>query len=261
MRTSRQELGELKEQLIARSSRVDDIERLKTEFNDQKREIKEQNEAELEGLRRYFEQRLRVAEENYREEIALLQLRLVEGALEESVLKTTDDSFISQGQTEEEKDHVLSDAGLKLVKHEEVLDSLRLQLEEKHTVEIDNLRSSMDFSFKEELRQVHSDLTDHYYEELQEMKTRHALELEQLRAKLSDRHLQELTRVRLEAARQVEVEVEQRMWSHTEELQTRMTIIDTLENRLAALSKQHEAEMQMNTQKLKQEFACGALFS
>ncbi|XP_027130303.1 pericentrin isoform X5 [Larimichthys crocea] len=255
MRTSRQELGELKEQLIARSSRVDDIERLKTEFNDQKREIKEQNEAELEGLRRYFEQRLRVAEENYREEIALLQLRLVEGALEESVLKTTDDSFISQGQTEEEKDHVLSDAGLKLVKHEEVLDSLRLQLEEKHTVEIDNLRSSMDFSFKEELRQVHSDLTDHYYEELQEMKTRHALELEQLRAKLSDRHLQELTRVRLEAARQVEVEVEQRMWCHTEELQTRMTIIDTLENRLAALSKQHEAEMQMNTQKLKREFA------
>lgn len=43
---------ELKEQLLARSSRVDDIERLKTEFNDQKREIKEQNEAELESLRR-----------------------------------------------------------------------------------------------------------------------------------------------------------------------------------------------------------------
>lgn len=40
---------------------------------------------------RYFEQRLRVTEENYREEIALLQLRLVEGALEESVLKTKDD--------------------------------------------------------------------------------------------------------------------------------------------------------------------------
>lgn len=44
---------ELKEQLLARSSRVDDIERLKMEFNEQKREIKEQNEAELENLRRY----------------------------------------------------------------------------------------------------------------------------------------------------------------------------------------------------------------
>lgn len=45
---------------------------------------------------RYFEQRLRVSEESYREEIALLQLRLVEGALEESVLKTTDDRYASR---------------------------------------------------------------------------------------------------------------------------------------------------------------------
>lgn len=180
-------LTELKEQLLARSSRVDDIERLKTEFNDQKREIREQNEAELESLRRfegtrthswcvssniscnlyclpmfqisvdytcftwsffrYFEQRLRVTEENHREEIALLQLRLVEGALEESVLKTSDDryecpyvrpihvtnliqnyfnisafvlsfSFISQIQAQEGKDDVLSDSGLKLEKHQ-----------------------------------------------------------------------------------------------------------------------------------------------
>nr|XP_046269155.1 pericentrin isoform X2 [Scatophagus argus] len=255
MRTSRQELGELKEQLLARSSRVDDIERLKTEFSDQKREIKELHEAELESLRRYFEQRLKVTEENYREEIALLQLKLVEGALEESVLKTTDDSFIPQDQAEEAKDHVLSDTGLSLEKHKEVLDSLRLQLEEKHTVELANLQSSMALSFKEELQQVRSDLTDHYYEELQEVKTRHALELEQLRAKLSDLHLQELTRVHLEAARQVEVEVEHRTWCHTEELQTRMTIIHTLENRFAALSKQHEEEVQRNTQKLKQDFS------
>ncbi|XP_030299600.1 pericentrin isoform X3 [Sparus aurata] len=255
MRTNRQELGELKEQLLARSSRVDDIERLKTEFNDQKREIREQNEAELESLRRYFEQRLRVTEENHREEIALLQLRLVEGALEESVLKTSDDSFISQIQAQEGKDDVLSDSGLKLEKHQEVLDSLRLQLEEKHTVELASLRTSMVLSFKEELQEVRSDLTDHYYEELQEMKTRHAMELEQLRAKLSERHLQDLTRARLEAARQVEVELEQRMWCYTEELQTRMTIIHTLEKRVAALSEEHNAEMQSNPQKLKREFA------
>ncbi|KAM7376064.1 hypothetical protein PAMP_005812 [Pampus punctatissimus] len=248
MRASRQELGELKEQLLARSSRVDDIERLKTEFNEQKQEIKEQNEAELESLRRYFEQRLRVTEESHREDIALLQLRLVEGALEESVLKTTDDSFISQGQTKEEIDDVPE-------KHKEMLDSLHLQLEEKHTTELASLQSSLALSFQEELQQVRSDLTDHYYEELQEMKTRHALEMEQLRAKLSDRHLQDLTRVCLETAREVEVEVEQRMWRHTEELQSRMTIIHTLESRHADMSKRHEAEMQKNAQKLKQEFA------
>ncbi|KAM6917864.1 pericentrin isoform 2-T2 [Lycodopsis pacificus] len=255
MRTSRQELGELKEQLLARSSRVDDIERLKTEFNEQKREIKEQNEAELESLRRYFEQRMRATEESYREEIALLQLRLVESALEESVLKTADDSFISQGQAEEENDHVLSDTGLKLEKHKETLDCLLLQLVEKHTMELASLESSMALSFKEELRQVRSDVTDRYYEELQEKMTRHALELEQIRAKLSDRHLQELTRVRSEAEQQVEAEVEQRMWCHTEELHTRLTFIHTLENRLSALHKQQDAEMQRTTQKLKQEFA------
>ncbi|KAI9528762.1 hypothetical protein NQZ68_017360 [Dissostichus eleginoides] len=255
MRTSRQELGELKEQLLARSARVDDIERLKTEFNEQKREIKEQNEAELESLRRYFEQRLRATEEGHREEIALLQLRLVERALEESVIRTADDSSISQGQAEEEKDHLFSDAVFKLEKHKEALDSVSLQLEEKHTMDLSYLQSSMSLSFKEELQQVQSDITDRYYEELQELKTRHAMELEQLRAKLSEHHVQELTRAHLEAARQVEVEVEQRMWCLTEELQSRMTIVHTLDSNLAALSKQHDAEMQRNTQKLKQEFA------
>jgi len=44
---------------------------------------------------RYFEKRLHAAGESYKEEIALLQLKLVEGALEESVLKTTDDRLVS----------------------------------------------------------------------------------------------------------------------------------------------------------------------
>lgn len=82
--------SELKEHLLARSSRVDDIERLKQEFGQQRRDLKEHNEMELENLRTYFEQRLRSSEESHREEIALLQLRLVERALEESVLKTGD---------------------------------------------------------------------------------------------------------------------------------------------------------------------------
>ncbi|KAM8917072.1 pericentrin isoform 2-T2 [Spinachia spinachia] len=257
MRTSRQELGELKEQLLARSSRVEDFERLKAEFNEQKQEIKQQNEAELESLRRYFEQRLRASEDSYREEIALLQLRLVESALEESVLKTAHDSFssVSQGQIEEEKDHDHYDTGLELEKDEEPLDRLRRQLVEEHAMELANQQSSMVLSFKGELRQVRSDLTDQYYEELQEKMTRHALELEKLQAKLSERHLQELTRVSLKAERQVEATVEQRMWCHTEELQTRMTTIHSLEDRLSTLSKQHDAEMQKNTQKLKREFA------
>ncbi|XP_007576770.1 pericentrin isoform X1 [Poecilia formosa] len=237
MRASRQELGELKQQLIARSSQVDDIERLKTEFSEQKREIKELHEAELENLRKYFEKRLHASEETYKEEVALLQLRLVESALEESVMKTADDSAMHHILAEEEKDE--RDAS---IAHTESFDNLRVELEEKHAMDLSQLESSLALSYKEELRQVRSDLTDRYYEELQEMKTRHALELEQLRAKLSESHLQDLTRVHLEAERQVEVEVEQRMWRLTEELQTGTTVIHTLENNLAALSKRHEAD-------------------
>lgn len=46
------------------------------------------------------------------------------------------------------------------------------------------------------------------------------------------------------------MEVEQRLWCHAEELQTRMTIIHTLENRLTAMSEQHEEEMMRMTQKV-----------
>ncbi|XP_034015360.1 pericentrin isoform X1 [Thalassophryne amazonica] len=244
MRTSRQELGELKKQLLARSSCIDDIERLKMEFNEQKQEIKQQNEAELESLRRYFEQRLQSTEESYREEIALLQLKLVENALEETVTKTTGDSFISIVQADEEKSDSLCDTE----KCKDVLGTLRLQLEEKHRAELEDLRTSLTLSFKEELQQVRSHLTDHYCEDLQKLKTQHALEVEQLRARLSESHLQELTRVSLEAERQAELEVEQRMWQHAEELQTKMIIIQTLENTLSSLNKQHDGELQRNTQ-------------
>ncbi|KAJ3613831.1 hypothetical protein NHX12_020077, partial [Muraenolepis orangiensis] len=254
MRTSRQELGELREQLLARSSCVDDMERLKAEFNEQRREIKQQNESELESLRRYFEKRLRAAEEGYREEVVMLQLRLVEGALEESLLKTGDASFTTEGDAAEVKND-LAEFTLKLEKHKEDLDSLRLQLEEKHDVELSNLRSSLSLSYKEELGQACSALTDRYYEDLENMKRRHALDLQQLRARLSENHVRELTRVQLEAARQVEGEVEQRMWGHSEELQTSLTIIQTLENRLSALGTQHDLTLQRNTQQLKKDFA------
>lgn len=73
---------------MTRTSCVDDMERLKQDFSQQRQELQEQNEAELENLRVYFEQRLQASEENHREEIALLQLRLAEGALDDSALKT-----------------------------------------------------------------------------------------------------------------------------------------------------------------------------
>lgn len=44
--------------------------------------------------------------------------------------------------------------------------------------------------------------------------------------------------------------MEQKMWCHTEELQTTAVIIHTLEDRLRELSDKYEANMQRNTEKV-----------
>ncbi|KAK3557026.1 hypothetical protein QTP70_022916, partial [Hemibagrus guttatus] len=264
MRTSRQELGELKEQLLARTSRVDDIERLKQDFSQQRRELQEQNEAELENLRVYFEQRLRASEENHREEISLLQLRLVEGALEDSVLKAGEASFLSDGKAEEERGSSLAEITEQLEKHKLELDALRLQLEEKHKQDLEQLRCSMALSYREELLQARSELTDRYYSDMEQLKTKHALEIEQLRAKLSDSHLKDITKLRLQSAadvaRQVEAELEERSLLQTQEHQARLAqlALDTesilnLEKKLAELALQHGRELERATEQHAEE--------
>ncbi|XP_053494141.1 pericentrin isoform X2 [Ictalurus furcatus] len=259
MRTSRQELGELKEQLLARTSRVDDLERLKQDFSQQRRELQEQNEAELENLRVYFEQRLRASEENHREEIALLQRRLVERALEDSVIKTGEASFLSDGKSEEEREDMLAEITEQLEKHKLELDALRLQLEEKHKQDLEQLRCSMALSYREELLQSRSELTDRYYSDMEQLKTKHALEIEQLRAKLSDSHLKDITKLRLQSAsdvaRQVEAELEEKTRLQTQEHQARLAQLasDTerilsLERELAELALQHGRELERATE-------------
>lgn len=76
-----------------------------------------------------------------------------------------------------------------LVCLQEELDSLRLQLEERHQQELEQLRSSMALTYKEELLQARTELTDRYYKDIDQLNTKHAHELEQLRAKLSDNHI------------------------------------------------------------------------
>ncbi|XP_059416733.1 pericentrin-like [Carassius carassius] len=241
IRTDRQDLGELKEQLLARSARVDDIELLKQEFTQQRQEIKEQNEIELENLRTYFEQRLRVTEESHREEIALLQLRLVEGALEDSVLKTADASFLSEGKSDDDRSDAMEEITRQLEKNKEELDSLRLKLEERHQQELEQLRSSMALTYKEELLQARTELTDRYYKDIDQLNTKHAHELEQLRAKLSDNHIKEINKLRLQSTQGVEKQVEAEVKERTHEHQARVT---QLETQLSQLSIMHSEELE-----------------
>ncbi|XP_058888084.1 pericentrin-like isoform X2 [Acipenser ruthenus] len=252
-RTSRQELGELKEQLLARTSRIDDIEQLKQEFAQQRLELRAQNEIELEHLRTYFEQKLCESGDRHKEEISHLQQ-----CLEEGVLETADTSSLPEEKRNEEQTDLLGELTQQLEQHKKELESLRVQFEERHRNELKALRSSLSLQHKEELLQVKTHLADRYFSEMQELRTKHSLELEQLRAKLSDNHIKEITKLRLqsaqEAARQVEEEVINRVRSLEEEHHAKLSLmkseqehIQQLEERIEQLKKEHAENMKSIT--------------
>ncbi|MGH0117665.1 UNVERIFIED_CONTAM: hypothetical protein FKN15_041857 [Acipenser sinensis] len=257
-RTSSQELGELKEQLLARTSCIDDIEQLKQEFAQQRLELQEQNEIEMEHLRTYFEQQLRESEDRHTysesEEIVHLQQRLEEGVLETA--DTT--SSLPEEKLNEKRTDLLVELTQQLEQHKEELESLREQFEERHRHELKTLRSSLSLQHKEELLQVKTDLADRSFSEMQELRTKHSLELEQLRAKLSDNHIEEITKLRLqsaqEAARQVEEEVINRVRSLEEEQHAKLSLmkseqehIQQLEERIEQLQEEHAENMKSIT--------------
>ncbi|KAK1798755.1 hypothetical protein P4O66_007039, partial [Electrophorus voltai] len=245
---------ELKEQLAACSSQADDVVRLKLELSQQRSALEQRNEAELEALRAYFEQRLRAVEDGHREEIALLRCRL-----EESILRTAENSFHSEEKSEEARSDALAQITDQLENHKTELDALRLQLEEKRRQDLEQLRCDMALSYKEELLQARTDLTDRYYSDIEQLNTKHALELEQLRAKLSDSHLKDITKLRLQSladvAHQVEAQLEERARLQAEEHQARLAqlaseaerILD-LENQLAQLTLQHARELERSSE-------------
>ncbi|XP_032045601.1 pericentrin isoform X7 [Aythya fuligula] len=260
-RANRQELNELREQLLARASRVEEIEHLKQEFEQQRQQRKNEHETELEQLRLYFEQKLRVAEENYREELTFLQQRLEElkeySLSEEAVMSQDQAGGISSvtvfGETaeKERRDLHLHQLSQHVEQHKEELACLQVQLKEQHKHELDSLRSSLALQYKEDLRKMKKDLSDKYIVEIEEMKRKHCLELEQLRARLSDEHIKEITKLRLQsaqdAARQVEMEVATRVSVLEEEHKVKLSLLHS--------EKQHIAELSDEIKRLKEEIA------
>eukprot|EP00075_Anas_platyrhynchos_P027563 XP_027316816.1 pericentrin isoform X9 [Anas platyrhynchos] len=252
---------ELREQLLARASRVEEIEHLKQEFEQQRQQRKNEHETELEQLRLYFEQKLRVAEENYREELTFLQQRLEElkeySLSEEAVMSQDQAGGISSvtvfGETaeKERRDLHLHQLSQQVEQHKEELACLQVQLKEQHKCELDSLRSSLALQYKEDLMKMKKDLSDKYIVEIEEMKRKHCLELEQLRARLSDEHIKEITKLRLQsaqdAARQVEMEVATRVSVLEEEHKVKLSLLHS--------EKQHIAELSDEIKRLKEEIA------
>ncbi|KAM9630041.1 pericentrin isoform 6-T6 [Morphnus guianensis] len=257
-RANRQDLSELKEQLLARASRVEEIEHLKQEFEQQHQQRKSEHETEMEQLRLYFEKKLRVAEENYREELTLLHQRLQElkeyslSELEVSQDQAGDISSsvaVFEENAERERRDTLGQLNQQLEQHQEELACLQVQLKEKHRHELDSLRSSLALQYKEDLMKMKMDLSDKYITEIEEMKRKHCLELEQLRARLSEEHIKEITKLRLQSAQdaacQVEMEVAERVSVLEEEHKAKLSLLHS--------EKQHIAELSEEIKHLKEE--------
>ncbi|XP_009999412.1 PREDICTED: pericentrin [Chaetura pelagica] len=239
---------ELKEQLLARASRVEEIEHLKQEFEQQRQQRRSEHEAELEQLRLYFETQLRVAEENYREELTLLHQRLQElkeyplSELEVSQDPAGDNSSsvpVFEEAAERERRDALGQLNQQLEQHQEELACLQAELKEQHRRELDSLRSSLALQYKEDIMKMRMDLSDKYVTEIEEMKRKHCLELEQLRAQLSEAHIKEITKLRLQcaqdAARQVEMEVATRVSELEEEHRAKLSLLHSEKQRIAGL--------------------------
>ncbi|XP_061280044.1 pericentrin isoform X10 [Bos javanicus] len=142
-RSSRQELSELREQLLARASHVEELELLKRDLEQQQQQERSRHESELEQLRLYFEEKLREAEQSYQEDLTLLQRRLQEGR-DDSLLEAMGTSACLEETSEEERDHL---DGLSL-QREQLEESLglrtRTRLEENHQCQLAAGTSSQD---------------------------------------------------------------------------------------------------------------------
>uniref|UniRef100_A0A8C3M8W8 Uncharacterized protein n=1 Tax=Geospiza parvula TaxID=87175 RepID=A0A8C3M8W8_GEOPR len=250
-RANRQELSELKEQLLARASQVEEIECLKQEFEQQLQQRNREHEAELEQMRLYFENKLNVAEENYKKELTLLHQRpqdLTDSSLPELEMSQDQARGIRSSVTlfeetaEKERSVALDQLNQQLEQQQEELACLQLQLTEQHRHELDSLRSSLALQYKEDLMKMKMDLSDKYATEIEALKRKHGLELEQLHAQLSEEQSKEITKLCLQSvqdvARQVEVEVAERVSVLEEEHKAKLALFNSEKQLIAELSEE-----------------------
>uniref|UniRef100_A0A8C3NPF8 Pericentrin n=1 Tax=Cyanoderma ruficeps TaxID=181631 RepID=A0A8C3NPF8_9PASS len=256
---------ELKEQLLARASQVKEIECLKQEFEQQRQQRNREHEAELEQLRLYFENKLIVAEENYKEELTLLlqkQQELTDYSLSELEMSQDQAGDMSsvtlfEETAEKERSVALGQLNQQLEQQQEELACLQLHLTEQHRHELDSLRASLALQYKEDLKKMKMDLSDKYVTEIEAMKEKHCSELEQLRAQLSEEHSKEITKLCLQGAQdvacQVEMEVAERVSVLEEEHKAKLA--------LSSSENQHIAELSEEIRHLKEEIVKQKEFS
>ncbi|XP_038642500.1 pericentrin isoform X2 [Scyliorhinus canicula] len=245
-RTCREELSEFREHLLARTSRVEDVEHLKQELAEQREQLQKQHICELEQLKNYFEEKLKDVQEKNNKEVAQLEQRLQE----EIRLPLGLESELSLNQTVEpslsllsftdltEKNYfqhriqIVEELAQKLEQYKEEIKILRLQLEEKHKQE-----KATSLMHKEEMQKIESELSQRFL-------AKHGLELDQLQAQLSEEHLKEITKLRLqcaqETAREVEVVMEECLQRLEETKISNQAALDSERRKVVCLQEEIE---------------------
>ncbi|XP_042327115.1 LOW QUALITY PROTEIN: pericentrin [Sceloporus undulatus] len=261
-RASRQELSELKEQLIARTSQMEEIECLKKDFQLKWDKKRTEHENELEQLRVYFEQKLKSVEENYQEELAMLHQRMeevkdyslleIENSQEQHVEYGPSTTLLEE-TTEKERRELFDQLAQQLEHHKEELSCLQLHLDKKHRKEVELLRYSLSSEYQENLMKMKMDLSDRYTSEIEQLKRKHCLGLEELRAKISEEHLREIAKLRLQSAQdaawQVEAEVAERVLGLENEYKAKL---NDLQTNMLSISTQEIEKLRKENAELKE---------
>ncbi|XP_061463584.1 pericentrin isoform X3 [Rhineura floridana] len=267
-RSSRQELSELKEQLLARTSHMEEMEYLKKDFQLKWDKKRSEHENELEQLRLYFEQKLKFVEENYREELTMLHQRLQEmkdySLLE---MENSQDLHVEFGpsttlleeMTEKERHDLFEQLTQQLERHKEEFSCLQLHMDNKHRSDVELLRSSLSLQYQESLMKMKMDLSDRYTSEIEQLKRKHCLGLEQLRATMSEEHLKEIAKLRLQsaqdAARQVEVEVAERLLVLENDYKAQLNILQ-FDMQSISMQKEEIEKLKRENTKFKEMSVC-----
>ncbi|XP_053138968.1 pericentrin isoform X2 [Hemicordylus capensis] len=256
-RASRQELSELKDQLLVRTSHMEEMEYLKKDFQLKWEKSKSAHENELEQLRLYFEKKLKAVEENYREELTMLHQRMQE-VKDYSLLEVENDQeqrvefgpsiTLLEEMTEKERLDLFEQLTQQLEHH-------KLHLDKKHRSEVELLRSSLTLQYQENLMKMKMDLSERYASEIEELKRKHCLNLEQLRARISEEHLREITKLRLQsaqcAAREIETEVAARLLVIENEYKAKLDVLQAEKHSISTQLEEIEELKRENT-KLKE---------
>ncbi|XP_008062764.1 pericentrin [Carlito syrichta] len=251
-RTNRQELSELHEQLLVRTSHVEELEHLKRDFEQQQQQEKAQHESELEQLRIYFEKKLKDAEKTYQEDLTLLQQRLQE-VKEDSFLESVDISsscVCLEETSEKERKDDLDQLNLHLEQHKETLTHFQMELED-HRPEFEALESPLSVQHEGHI--------------LNRFLTETAVLGQDQHLEPSEEHSQELTQVHLHGVQdmtlEIDTEVAARVLGLETEHKVKLSLLQTelkeeiellkIENRNLHEKLQHEIHLKEDLETVK----------